>query len=89
MSTISSFKSIEKKHDIYRGKDYLKNFCESLREDAMKIINFKKKKNEVIKKTAGEIKRNLSHLERKIWKKIFERSKILESQRSLTLHRGI
>ena len=66
MSTISSFKSIENKHDIYRGKDYLKNFCESLREDAMKIINFKKKKNEVIKKTAGEIKRNLSHLERKI-----------------------
>ena len=89
MSTISSFKSIENKHDIYRGKDYLKNFCESLREDAMKIINFKKKKNEVIKKTAGEIKRNLSHLERKIWKQIFERSKILESQRSLTLHRGI
>ena len=79
MSTISSFKSIENKHDIYRGKDYLKNFCESLREDAMKIINFKNKKNEVIKKTAGEIKRkcqNLSHLERKIWKQIFERSKI-------------
>ena len=50
MSTISSFKSIENKHDIYRGKDYLKKFCESLREDAMKIINFKKKKNEVIKK---------------------------------------
>ena len=70
MSTISSFKSIENKHDIYRGKDYLKKFCESLREDAMKIVNFKKKKNEVIKK-------------------IFERSKILESQRSLTSHREI
>ena len=92
MFTISSFKSIEDKHDIYRGKDYLKKFCESLREDAMKIINFKKKKNEVIKKKAGKIIRkcqNLSHLERKIWKKIFERSKILESQRSLTLHREI
>ena len=55
MFTISSFKSIEDKHDIYRGKDYLKKFCESLREDAMKIINFKKKKNEVIKKKAGKI----------------------------------
>ena len=69
MSTISSFKSIENKHDIYRGKNYLKKFCESLREDAMKIINFKKKKNELIKKTAGVIVRkcqNLSHLERKI-----------------------
>ena len=29
---------------IYRGKDCMKKFCESLREDAMKIINFKKKK---------------------------------------------
>ena len=26
MSTISSFKNIENKHDIYRGKDYMKKF---------------------------------------------------------------
>ena len=44
MSTISSFKSIENKHDIYRGKHCMKKFCESLREHAMKIINSKKKK---------------------------------------------
>ena len=44
MSTISSFRSIENKHDIYRGKDCMKKFCEFLREHAMKIINFKKKK---------------------------------------------
>ena len=31
MSTISSFKSIESKHDVGRGKDCMKNFCESLR----------------------------------------------------------
>ena len=43
-STISSFRSIENKHDIYRGKDCLKKFCEFLREHAIKIINFKKKK---------------------------------------------
>ena len=39
MSIISSFKSIENKHDVYRDKDYRKTFCRSLREHAMKIIN--------------------------------------------------
>ena len=43
MSIISLFRSIENKHDVYRGKDCLKKFCESLREHAMKIINFGKK----------------------------------------------
>ena len=43
MSTISSFKSIKNKHDVCRGKDCMKKFCESLREHAMKITNFKKK----------------------------------------------
>ena len=34
----------------------MKKFCESLREHAMKIINFKMKENEVInKRTAGLI----------------------------------
>ena len=42
MSIISSFKSIENKHDVYRGKDCMKKFCESLREQAMNIINYKK-----------------------------------------------
>ena len=56
MSTISPFRSIENKHDVYRGKDCMKKFCEFLREHAMKIINFKKKNNEFIKKrTAGII----------------------------------
>ena len=43
MSKIFSFRSIENNHDVYRGKDCMKKFCESLREHAMKIINFKKK----------------------------------------------
>ena len=43
-STISSFRSIENKHDVYRGKGCMKKFCEFVREHAMKIINFKKKK---------------------------------------------
>ena len=44
MSTISSFRRIENKHDMYRGKDYMKKFCEFLREHAMKKINCKKTK---------------------------------------------
>ena len=31
MYAISSFRSIENKHDVYRGKDCMKKFCESLR----------------------------------------------------------
>ena len=42
MSTISSFRSIE--NDVNRGKDCMKIFCESLREHAVKLIYFKKKK---------------------------------------------
>ena len=44
MYTILSFKRIENKHDIYRGKDCMKKYCKSLRENTMNIINFKKKK---------------------------------------------
>ena len=44
VSTISSFRSIENKHDVYRGKDCMKRLCEFLRKQAMEIINFKKKK---------------------------------------------
>ena len=39
MSAISSFRSIENKHDVYRVKGWMKRFRESLRECAMKIIN--------------------------------------------------
>ena len=44
MPKLSSFKSRDNKHDVYRGKDCMKKFCESLREHAVKIINFKTKK---------------------------------------------
>ena len=60
MSTIPSFKIIENKHDVYRGKDCMKKFRESLREHAMNIINFKK--NEVINKNAAEIIGKCKHL---------------------------
>ena len=41
MSTKLSSKSIKNKHDVYTGKDCIEKFCESLREDAMEIINLK------------------------------------------------
>ena len=44
MSTISSFRSIENKHDVCIGKDCMKKLCEFLREHAMKIISLKRKK---------------------------------------------
>ena len=40
MHTISSFRRTGSKHDLYRGRDCIKKPCESLREHAMKIINF-------------------------------------------------
>ena len=40
MSTISSFKDIENKHDLYRGKDCMKKFYESLKEQRNEIEFF-------------------------------------------------
>ena len=54
-STISSLKSIANKHDVYRGKDFMKKFCENLRKHTRKIISFFKKRNEVIDKRTSEI----------------------------------
>ena len=54
MSTISSFRSIGNKYDVYRGKGCMKKFCESLREHAMKVINFKKEEMKVLTKEQQE-----------------------------------
>ena len=54
MSTVSLFRSIENKHDVCRGKDCMKKFCEFLREHAMKIISFKKKKFKLLLKEQQE-----------------------------------
>ena len=50
MSAISSFRSIENRHDVYIGKGSM--FCEYLREHVRKIIF---KKNEIINKRRAEI----------------------------------
>ena len=58
MSTISSFKIIENRHDAYRSKNSMKTFCESLIEHAMKIMNFKKKKMNLLTKEQQELYEN-------------------------------
>ena len=41
-------------HDVYRAKDCMKNFCESLREHEMKIIHFENKKMKLLTKEQEE-----------------------------------
>ena len=54
MSTIFLFRYIENRHDVYRGKDCMKKFCEYLREHTMKLINLKKKKMKLLTKEHHE-----------------------------------
>ena len=68
MSTICEFNEIKIKYDAYRSKGCMKQFCESLKEHAAKIINFQKKKmapltkksldHMLVKKTVKYVKTN-------------------------------
>ena len=49
MSIVFSFTIIENKHNVQRSKDCMKKLCEPLREHAVEIINFKKKKMEPLR----------------------------------------
>ena len=40
----SSFDVTKNKHDYYRSKDCMKNFCKDLKEHVTKIISYEKKK---------------------------------------------
>ena len=61
MSTVLSFKSIENKHDLCRGKECPKKFC-----DSMGIINFKKEKINSLTKQQQKSHRNSSQKNLKI-----------------------
>ena len=54
MSTTSSLRKIENNHEVCRGKDCMKKFCESFREHTMKIINFKTKNMKLLRKEQQE-----------------------------------
>ena len=45
-------------HGVHKGKDCMKQFCESLRENAMKIINFKKIKIKLLINKQQESSKN-------------------------------
>ena len=61
MSTIWAFDHIENKYTLYRKKDCMKKFCESLREHTKNIIDFEKKK--MLPLTKEELK---SHQDAKV-----------------------
>ena len=61
MSLILGFDHIEDKHTLYRGKDCINKFFESLRVHAKSIIDFEKKKMLPLTK-----KESASHEEAKI-----------------------
>ena len=42
--TCCSFDKSKTKWNYYRGKDYMEKFCEDLKDQTMKIINYEKKK---------------------------------------------
>ena len=47
MFAISWFKDTEKKHGVFRGKDCIEKYCQSLRKHTVKIINFEKNKTKL------------------------------------------
>ena len=73
MSTIWEFDHIENKHILYRRKDCMKEFYESLRKLVKNIIDFEKKKNATVNKRRTKITsrcRSMLHLWEKIIKKL-------------------
>ena len=65
MPSICIFDSIENKHNVYRGEYCIERFPEFLRENAMKIINFEKKKMITLKmKSRNPIKRQTFTIKR-------------------------
>ena len=70
MSMIWAFHNIENKDDVYRGKDCMKKFCESLKEHAIKIINFEKTK--MIPLTNNKLESYASQRNCHIYKKSFK-----------------
>ena len=49
MPTISTLKRIENKHDVYRGRECIEKFFESLREHTIEIIEFEREKIKSLK----------------------------------------
>ena len=81
VSLISLYRSIEYKHDVYRGNYCMKRFCESFREHTLKIINFKKKNMKSLTKVQQESYANAKicyTCKEKLENKYFEDKKYLK-----------
>ena len=65
-STTWTFDDIASKHDVCRSEDCMKQFCKPLKEQAMQIIDFEKKENDVINKQSINhiLIKKLSHLKK-------------------------
>ena len=85
ISTIWRFDHIEDKHTLYRGKDFMKKLCESLREQAKRINDFEKKKMLLL--TSKELK---SYEEANkcfiCWLRFFKKSSNYKSYRKFGYH---
>ena len=90
MSTISSFQSIENKHNVYKGKDCMKKTCESLREHIMKIINFKKKTMKLLTKEQQESYKNanICYIFKEEFKNKYVKNKIYSKVKDHCHYRG-
>ena len=49
---------MENKHDLYKGKDCIKKFCEYLREHAMEIIYSKKEEMKLLTNKQQKLYKN-------------------------------
>ena len=69
ITTISSFRSIESKRDVNRGKDRMRKLCEFLRKHVMRLIDFKKKKMNLLTKEQQKSYKNAKTQNKKKTKK--------------------
>ena len=91
VSTIWRFDPIENKHNLYRGRDFMKRLFDSLKENAKNTIDFEKKENVTVSKKRIKITRKCNRM-LYLWKsnpKKSQRYKFLKKQKSLSLYREI
>ena len=74
MPTLWAFDNIENNHTLYRGEEYMKKFCTSLKEDALNVINFVKKKMLPLTKKELKLHQDVTMLH--LWKKDSEKTGI-------------
>ena len=77
--SISLFKSIENEHDVYRGKDCIKVFCETLKT-VHNENNYFKKKMKLLSKDQKESYENAKICY--IWKEKFEKKNVKDKKYS-------